>query len=49
MEIVVKNIVHLIIKETLILWPVTHLQFYACFTVASAWGTFNDVLSRAFS
>lgn len=49
MEIMVKKMVHLIIKETRILWPVTHLQFYACFTVPGAGGTFSDVLSRAFS
>lgn len=49
MMIIVKEMVHLITKETLTLWPVTHLEFYACFTVPSAWGTFSDVLSRAFS
>lgn len=35
MEIMVKNMVHLAIKETLILWPITHSQFCACFTMPS--------------
>lgn len=49
MEIMVKNMVHLTIKETLILWPVAHSQFCACFTVPSTGWMFNVIFNRAFS